>query len=102
MSRSQYDAPALRIEVRSAIEAFRSTMRNISTKARHTNERFDEDAFDREIDVYVEDMTANGSAFISLIDEADEALGHAEAADGYEPGEHYVSPSINPEFRAAE
>ena len=37
-----------------------------------------------------------------VLDEADEALGRAEAADGYEPGEYPLAPSINPQFFAAE
>lgn len=95
----QYDAPALRNDVRKAIETFRAEMRNISAKAKRTNpEHFDENGFDREIDVYTTDMGDRGSAFISLIDEADKALGRAEDDGGLQPGQFRLAPMINPEF----
>lgn len=95
----QYDAPALRNKVRKAIETFRAEMRNISAKAKRANpEHFDEDGFDRELDVYATDMGDRGSAFISLIDEADEALGRAEDDGGLEPGQRRLVPMIDPEF----
>lgn len=96
---NQYDASALRTELYADFEALRLKLRAFSSRASVLNPRFAESAFDTQasecLDALREDLER-------VIDDADDALGRSEAADGYEPGEYPLAPSINPQFFAAE
>lgn len=96
---NQYDASALRTELYNEVEALRLKLRAFSSRVSTANPHFPESEFDTHaascLDAMREDLTG-------ILDEADEAFGMAEAADGYEPGEYPLAPSINPQFFAAE
>lgn len=91
----QFDATTLKTELYADIEALRLKLRAFSGRVSAGNPRFAESEFDTHaagcLDAMREDLCG-------LIDDADDRI----AADGYEPGEHPLAPSINPEFWAAE
>jgi hypothetical protein len=78
---TQFDAPTLYNEVRDAAEAFEAAMCGIGLKAKNANPFFDMRKWDAVVHAYVQDFVSpKHSDFISLLEEADEALRQKEAA----------------------
>ena len=94
-----FSASELRAEMYADFEALRLKLRSFSSRVSTLNPHFAESEFDTHasecLDALREDLER-------VIDDADDALGRSEAADGYEPGEYPLAPSINPQFFAAE
>lgn len=94
-----FSVSELRTELHNDVEALRLKLRAFSSRVAMANPHFAESDFDTHaadcLDAMREDLAG-------ILDEADDALGKSEAADGYEPGEYPLAPSINPQFFAAE
>lgn len=95
MSANQYDASALRTELYADFEALRLKLREFSSRASSLNPHFAESAFDTQasecLDALREDLER-------VIEDADDHLQDAEAADGLEPGEFRSTPDFHPTF----